>query len=230
MSARRLQGAGIPGVPEERDGFVLTTTSASAGVMRGPEQGPRHAWLEPASSDSSRFERPLRPARLRPEQTAWLDHCPAWARPPAGFWRAPPWHFERHGPHLAARRGRYARDCRRLMGPPVKMPFALRTIQAVPPVGGAQCPGRRWEHRARPGARLMAQRSPDTSPVGSASAAEIAARAPRPILRGRSTSKRQATQWWLANRSRCHNLVIFHEACGPPARKPPRWSGHHPLR
>jgi len=198
MSARRFgKGAGIRVFPRgARMASSPHNDLSEARADGGPGAGPRMplAWKR-GSSDSSPLRRPLRPARLRPEQTRLGDHC-------SGLGEATSAASGGHRPCSSATastcKGRRGKLCRATGkggdGWPASDGTFAREHPACTSPGGAQCrwPAR-WVATGQPwGGALWQQRSP-REPAASgrpdASGAEICAsaqaHAPRRLRRSR---------------------------------------------
>jgi len=202
------KGAGIRVFRDERDGFVSTNDLSERGLMAALEQALGMLGLERGSSDSSRFDGLSGLRDYGQSKQAWLGHCPGLGEATSRLLEGTAL-LERHGQHLQARRGSYARDWQEVMVAASDGTFArdIRLHQSV----GLNALAADGEHRASQGRRYGSSDRPDDLRQWDpdASAAEICASA-QAMLRA-DYVEAGSYPVVLANR---FGGVIFHEACG----------------
>ncbi|QPN59644.1 TldD/PmbA family protein [Synechococcus sp. CBW1002] len=201
-------GAGIRVFLGERDGFVSTNDLSAAGLMAALDQALGMLALVRSVPDRSPFEglpglRDFGAAKLD-----WLDRCPdlreATHRLLEGTDR-----LQRHGSHLQARRGSYARDWQEVLVAASDGTFArdIRLHQSV----GLNVLAADGDHRAGVGRRYGTSGRPDDLRQWNAetSAQEVCASASTMLYADYVEAGQCPVV--LANR---FGGVIFHEACG----------------
>ncbi|MCP9774406.1 TldD/PmbA family protein [Cyanobium sp. WAJ14-Wanaka] len=201
-------GAGIRVFRGERDGFVSTNDLSEAGLLSALDQALGMLGLLRSSHASSGFDglQDLRDFGL--SKADWLERCPplldATAKLLEGTAR-----LEKHGDHLQARRGSYARDWQEVLVAASDGTFArdIRLHQSL----GLNVLAADGDHRAGMGRRYGSSGRPDELRQwdADASAQEVCSSAASMLYADYVEAGQMPAV--LANR---FGGVIFHEACG----------------
>jgi TldD protein len=201
-------GAGIRVFRGERDGFVSTNDLSSAGLRQALEQALGMLGLELLANGRSGFEGL---ASLRDHgagKADWLSGSPRLAEATARLLEGTAL-LERHGRHLQARRGSYARDWQEVLVAASDGTFArdVRLHQSL----GLNVLAADGEHRSSIGRRYGSHGRPDQlrSWDAEASAQEVCESAGAMLYADYVEAGQMPAV--LANR---FGGVIFHEACG----------------
>ncbi len=201
-------GAGIRVFRGERDGFVSTNDLSAAGLRQALEQALGMLGLQLLANGRSGFEGL---PHLRDHGAAkgdWLNASPRLAEATARLLEGTAL-LERHGRHLQARRGSYARDWQEVLVAASDGTFArdVRLHQSL----GLNVLAADGEHRSSTGRRYGSHGQPDQlrSWDAEASAQEVCESAGAMLYADYVEAGQMPAV--LANR---FGGVIFHEACG----------------
>lgn len=202
------RGAGVRVFRGERDGFVSTNDLSERGLMVALEQALGMLGLTVNSNGISGFDGlpDLRDYALA--KGDWLGACPTLAESTDRLLEGTAL-LERHGQHLQARRGSYARDWQEVMVAASDGTFArdIRLHQSV----GLTALAADGEHRASQGRRYGSTDRPDDLRQWDAQTAAIDLCASTQAMLHAEYVEAGTYPVVLANR---FGGVIFHEACG----------------
>jgi TldD protein len=202
------RGAGIRVFRGERDGFVSTNDLSEAGLLQALDQALGMLGLSRSSVGSRSFTglSPLRD-HGRSKQS-WLNDCPGLDEATARLLEATAL-LERHGDHLQARRGSYARDWQEVLVAASDGTFArdIRLHQSV----GINALAADGDHRASLGRRYGSSGRPDDLRHWDAEASAIDLCGSARAMLYADYVEAGNYPVVLANR---FGGVIFHEACG----------------
>ena len=204
-------GAGIRVFRGERDGFVSTNDLSEAGLRRALEQALGMLGLQVPSLGSpgpGSFEGLADLRDFGASKAGWLAACPPLSEATARLLEGTN-QLERHGAHLQARRGSYARDWQEVLVAASDGTFArdIRLHQSL----GLNVLAADGEHRAGAGRRYGSSGRPDHLSHWDvdASAQEVCTSAGTMLYSDYVEACQVPVV--LANR---FGGVIFHEACG----------------
>ncbi|MCP9827040.1 TldD/PmbA family protein [Synechococcus sp. L2F] len=202
------RGAGVRVFRDERDGFVSTNDLSERGLMVALEQALGMLGLTVNSNGISGFDGlpDLRDYALA--KGDWLVACPTLAESTDRLLEGTAL-LERHGQHLQARRGSYARDWQEVMVAASDGTFArdIRLHQSV----GLTALAADGEHRASQGRRYGSTDRPDDLRQWDAQTAALDLCASTQAMLHAEYVEAGTYPVVLANR---FGGVIFHEACG----------------
>ena len=201
-------GAGIRVFRGERDGFVSTNDLSAAGLRQALEQALGMLGLELLNNGRSGFEGLPQLRDHGAGKGSWLSGSPQLAEATARLLEGTAL-LERHGKHLQARRGSYARDWQEVLVAASDGTFArdVRLHQSL----GLNVLAADGEHRSSIGRRYGSHGRPDQlrSWDAEASAQEVCESAGAMLYADYVEAGQMPAV--LANR---FGGVIFHEACG----------------
>jgi TldD protein len=201
-------GAGIRVFRGHRDGFVSTNDLSPSGLRRALEQALGMLGLEASLHSSSGFEGLPNLRDFATSKLDWLQHCPQLTEATARLLEGTD-QLQKHGKHLQARRGSYARDWQEVLVAASDGTFGrdIRLHQSV----GLNVLAADGEHRAGVGRRYGTSDQPDDLRRwdATASAAEVCTSAGTMLYADYVEAGQMPAV--LANR---FGGVIFHEACG----------------
>ncbi len=201
-------GAGIRVFRGDRDGFVSTNDLSDAGLQRALEQALGMLGLQRSESALSGFNGLAKLRDFAAAKADWLARCPELQEATAKLLEGTGL-LERHGAHLQARRGSYARDWQEVMVAASDGTFArdVRLHQSV----GLNVLAADGDHRAGVGRRYGTSGRPDDLRQWNAeSSAQEVCESAGTMLYADYVEAGQLPVV-LANR---FGGVIFHEACG----------------
>ncbi len=202
------RGAGIRVFRGDRDGFVSTNDLSEAGLLLALDQALGMLGLQRAGAALSPFEG-LTSLRDHAEaKQSWLSSCPALAEATGRLLEGTA-QLQRHGQHLQARRGSYARDWQEVLVAASDGTFArdIRLHQSV----GLTALAADGEHRASLGRRYGSSGRPDDLRQWDAEASAVDLCASAGAMLYADYVEAGTYPVVLANR---FGGVIFHEACG----------------
>ncbi len=201
-------GAGIRVFRGERDGFVSTNDLSDAGLLHALEQALGMLGLAPTASAVASFEGLKDWRDFGATKTDWLQRCPD-LQEATGILLEGTAALERHGHHLQARRGSYARDWQEVLVAASDGTFAhdIRLHQSL----GLNVLAADGDHRAGLGRRYGTSGRPDDLRQWDVdgSAQEVCSSAGTMLYADYVEAGQMPVV--LANR---FGGVIFHEACG----------------
>ncbi len=201
-------GAGIRVFRGHRDGFVSTNDLSPSGLRRALEQALGMLGLEASLHSSSGFEGLPNLRDFATSKLDWLQRCPQLTEATARLLEGTD-QLQKHGKHLQARRGSYARDWQEVLVAASDGTFGrdIRLHQSV----GLNVLAADGEHRAGVGRRYGTSDQPDDLRRwdATASAAEVCSSAGTMLYADYVEAGQMPAV--LANR---FGGVIFHEACG----------------
>lgn len=201
-------GAGIRVFRGHRDGFVSTNDLSPSGLRRALEQALGMLGLEASLHSSSGFEGLPNLRDFATSKLDWLQRCPQLTEATARLLEGTD-QLQKHGKHLQARRGSYARDWQEVLVAASDGTFGrdIRLHQSV----GLNVLAADGEHRAGVGRRYGTSDRPDDLRRwdATASAAEVCTSAGTMLYADYVEAGQMPAV--LANR---FGGVIFHEACG----------------
>lgn len=201
-------GAGIRVFRGHRDGFVSTNDLSPSGLRRALEQALGMLGLEASLHSSSGFEGLPTLRDFATSKLDWLQRCPQLTEATARLLEGTD-QLQKHGKHLQARRGSYARDWQEVLVAASDGTFGrdIRLHQSV----GLNVLAADGEHRAGVGRRYGTSDQPDDLRRwnATASAAEVCTSAGTMLYADYVEAGQMPAV--LANR---FGGVIFHEACG----------------
>jgi TldD protein len=201
-------GAGIRVFRGHRDGFVSTNDLSPSGLRRALEQALGMLGLEASLHSSSGFEGLPNLRDFATSKLDWLQRCPQLTEATARLLEGTD-QLQKHGKHLQARRGSYARDWQEVLVAASDGTFGrdIRLHQSV----GLNVLAADGEHRAGVGRRYGTSDQPDDLRRwdATASAAEVCTSAGTMLYADYVEAGQMPAV--LANR---FGGVIFHEACG----------------
>ena len=201
-------GAGIRVFRGDRDGFVSTNDLSEAGLHHALEQALGMLGLAPTASAVANFEGLKILRDFAASKTDWLQRCPE-IQEATGTLLEGTGALERHGHHLQARRGSYARDWQEVLVAASDGTFArdIRLHQSL----GLNVLAADGDHRAGLGRRYGTSGRPDDLREWDAegSAQEVCSSAATMLYADYVEAGQMPAV--LANR---FGGVIFHEACG----------------
>jgi TldD protein len=201
-------GAGIRVFRGDRDGFVSTNDLSDAGLQRALEQALGMLGLQRNANALSGFEGLANLRDFAATKADWLARCPE-LQEATGKLLEGTGLLERHGAHLQARRGSYARDWQEVLVAASDGTFArdVRLHQSV----GLNVLAADGDHRAGVGRRYGTSGRPDDLRHwnAEASAQEVCESAGTMLYADYVEAGQLPVV--LANR---FGGVIFHEACG----------------
>jgi len=201
-------GAGIRVFRGHRDGFVSTNDLSPSGLRRALEQALGMLGLEASLHSSSGFEGLPGLRDFANSKLDWLQRCPQLTEATARLLEGTD-QLQKHGKHLQARRGSYARDWQEVLVAASDGTFGrdIRLHQSV----GLNVLAADGEHRAGLGRRYGTSDQPDDLRRwdATASAAEVCTSAGTMLYADYVEAGQMPAV--LANR---FGGVIFHEACG----------------
>ena len=201
-------GAGIRVFRGDRDGFVSTNDLSEAGLHHALEQALGMLGLAPTASAVASFEGLKDLRDFGATKTEWLLRCPE-IQEATGTLLQGTAALERHGHHLQARRGSYARDWQEVLVAASDGTFArdIRLHQSL----GLNVLAADGDHRAGLGRRYGTSGRPDDLRQWDAdgSAQEVCSSAATMLYADYVEAGQMPAV--LANR---FGGVIFHEACG----------------
>ena len=201
-------GAGIRVFRGDRDGFVSTNDLSEAGLHHALEQALGMLGLAPTASAVASFEGLKILRDFAASKTDWLQRCPE-IQEATGTLLEGTGALERHGHHLQARRGSYARDWQEVLVAASDGTFArdIRLHQSL----GLNVLAADGDHRAGLGRRYGTSGRPDDLREWDAdgSAQEVCSSAATMLYADYVEAGQMPAV--LANR---FGGVIFHEACG----------------
>jgi len=201
-------GAGIRVFRGDRDGFVSTNDLSDAGLLHALEQALGMLGLAPTASAVASFEGLKDLRDFGATKTDWLQRCPE-IQEATGTLLEGTAALERHGHHLQARRGSYARDWQEVLVAASDGTFArdIRLHQSL----GLNVLAADGDHRAGLGRRYGTSGRPDDLRQWDAdgSAQEVCSSAGTMLYANYVEAGQMPAV--LANR---FGGVIFHEACG----------------
>jgi TldD protein len=201
-------GAGIRVFRGDRDGFVSTNDLSDAGLQRALEQALGMLGLQRSEGALSGFDGLANLRDFAATKTDWLARCPELQEATAKLLEGTAL-LERHGAHLQARRGSYARDWQEVLVAASDGTFArdVRLHQSV----GLNVLAADGDHRAGVGRRYGTSGRPDDLRHwnAEASAQEVCESAGSMLYADYVEAGQLPVV--LANR---FGGVIFHEACG----------------
>jgi len=201
-------GAGIRVFRGDRDGFVSTNDLSEAGLHHALEQALGMLGLAPTASAVASFEGLKDLRDFGATKTEWLQRCPE-IQEATGTLLQGTAALERHGHHLQARRGSYARDWQEVLVAASDGTFArdIRLHQSL----GLNVLAADGDHRAGLGRRYGTSGRPDDLRQWDAdgSAQEVCSSAGTMLYADYVEAGQMPAV--LANR---FGGVIFHEACG----------------
>ena len=201
-------GAGIRVFRGDRDGFVSTNDLCDAGLQRALEQALGMLGLQRNANALSGFEGLANLRDFAATKADWLARCPE-LQEATGKLLEGTGLLERHGAHLQARRGSYARDWQEVLVAASDGTFArdVRLHQSV----GLNVLAADGDHRAGVGRRYGTSGRPDDLRHwnAEASAQEVCESAGTMLYADYVEAGQLPVV--LANR---FGGVIFHEACG----------------
>ena len=201
-------GAGIRVFRGDRDGFVSTNDLSDAGLLHALEQALGMLGLAPTASSVYSFEGLKDFRDFAATKADWLQRCPG-IQEATGTLLGGTAALERHGHHLQARRGSYARDWQEVLVAASDGTFArdIRLHQSL----GLNVLAADGDHRAGLGRRYGTSGRPDDLRQWDAdgSAQEVCSSAGTMLYADYVEAGQMPAV--LANR---FGGVIFHEACG----------------
>ena len=201
-------GAGIRVFRGHRDGFVSTNDLSPSGLRRALEQALGMLGLEASLHSSSGFEGLPNLRDFATSKLDWLQRCPQLTEATGRLLEGTD-QLQKHGKHLQARRGSYARDWQEVLVAASDGTFGrdIRLHQSV----GLNVLAADGEHRAGVGRRYGTSDQPDDLRRwdATASAAEVCTSAGTMLYADYVEAGQMPAV--LANR---FGGVIFHEACG----------------
>ena len=201
-------GAGIRVFRGDRDGFVSTNDLSDAGLLHALEQALGMLGLAPTAAAVASFEGLKDLRDFGATKTNWLQRCPE-IQEATGTLLEGTAALERHGHHLQARRGSYARDWQEVLVAASDGTFArdIRLHQSL----GLNVLAADGDHRAGLGRRYGTSGRPDDLRQWDAdgSAQEVCSSAGTMLYADYVEAGQMPAV--LANR---FGGVIFHEACG----------------
>ena len=201
-------GAGIRVFRGDRDGFVSTNDLSDAGLLHALEQALGMLGLAPTAAAVASFEGLKDLRDFGASKTDWLQRCPE-IQEATGTLLEGTAALERHGHHLQARRGSYARDWQEVLVAASDGTFArdIRLHQSL----GLNVLAADGDHRAGLGRRYGTSGRPDDLRQWDAdgSAQEVCSSAGTMLYADYVEAGQMPAV--LANR---FGGVIFHEACG----------------
>lgn len=202
------RGAGVRVFRGERDGFVSTNDLSERGLMVALEQALGMLGLTVNSNGISGFDGLPDLHDYALAKGDWLGACPTLAESTDRLLEGTAL-LERHGQHLQARRGSYARDWQEVMVAASDGTFArdIRLHQSV----GLTALAADGEHRASQGRRYGGTDRPDDLRQWDAQTAAIDLCASTQAMLHAEYVEAGTYPVVLANR---FGGVIFHEACG----------------
>lgn len=202
------RGAGVRVFRGERDGFVSTNDLSERGLMVALEQALGMLGLTVNSNGISGFDGLPDLHDYALAKGDWLGACPTLAESTDRLLEGTAL-LERHGQHLQARRGSYARDWQEVMVAASDGTFArdIRLHQSV----GLTALAADGEHRASQGRRYGSTDRPDDLRQWDAQTAAIDLCASTQAMLHAEYVEAGTYPVVLANR---FGGVIFHEACG----------------
>ena len=201
-------GAGIRVFRGHRDGFVSTNDLSPSGLRRALEEALGMLGLEASLHSNSGFEGLPNLRDFATSKLDWLKRCPQLTEATARLLEGTD-QLQKHGKHLQARRGSYARDWQEVLVAASDGTFGrdIRLHQSV----GLNVLAADGEHRAGVGRRYGTSDQPDDLRRwdATASAAEVCTSAGTMLYADYVEAGQMPAV--LANR---FGGVIFHEACG----------------
>jgi len=201
-------GAGIRVFLGQRDGFVSTNDLSDAGLRQALEQALGMLGLQVGGSGRSGFEGLASLRDFGAPKADWLERCPALDEATLRLLEGTD-QLQRHGRHLQARRGSYARDWQEVLVAASDGTYGrdVRLHQSV----GLNVLAADGEHRAGVGRRYGTSGRPDDLRAwdAEASAREVCDSAGTMLYADYVEAGQLPVV--LANR---FGGVIFHEACG----------------
>ncbi len=202
------RGAGVRVFRGERDGFVSTNDLSERGLLVALEQALGMLGLTISSSSLSGFDGLPELHDHALAKGDWLGACPTLAESTDRLLEGTAL-LDRHGQHLQARRGSYARDWQEVMVAASDGTFArdIRLHQSV----GLTALAADGDHRASQGRRYGSSDRPDDLRQWDAQTAAIDLCASTQAMLHADYVEAGTYPVVLANR---FGGVIFHEACG----------------
>ena len=202
------RGAGVRVFRGERDGFVSTNDLSERGLLVALEQALGMLGLTISSSSHSGFDGLPELHDHALAKGDWLGACPTLAESTDRLLEGTAL-LDRHGQHLQARRGSYARDWQEVMVAASDGTFArdIRLHQSV----GLTALAADGDHRASQGRRYGNSDRPDDLRQWDAQTAAIDLCASTQAMLHADYVEAGTYPVVLANR---FGGVIFHEACG----------------
>jgi len=201
-------GAGIRVFRGDRDGFVSTNDLSDSGLLNALEQALGMLGLAPTQAAIATFDGLKDLRDFGASKTDWLKRCPLMQEATSKLLEGTT-ALERHGHHLQARRGSYARDWQEVMVAASDGTFArdIRLHQSL----GLNVLAADGDHRAGLGRRYGTSGRPDDLRQWDAdgSAHEVCTSAATMLYADYVEAGQMPAV--LANR---FGGVIFHEACG----------------
>ncbi len=202
------RGAGLRVFLGDRDGFVSTNDLSEAGLLQALDQALGMLGLTRANFGAHGFDGLAALRDHGASKENWLRHCPGLDESTARLLEATAL-LDRHGDHLQARRGSYARDWQEVLVAASDGTFArdIRLHQSV----GINALAADGDHRASLGRRYGSSGRPDDLRQwdAEASAIDLCSSTRSMLYAGYVEAGNYPVV--LANR---FGGVIFHEACG----------------